>query len=77
MQVNKVVGKEVSIKKKKNQIKTAEYQENFLKVQSLGQVSLSRLQVKEDSAEKPCLAETRCTLHSTEFPLQKAQGCDV
>lgn len=57
------------LKKNKNQSKNAEYQASFLTVQSLRQVFLSRLQIKKDSREQPCLVREDAP-NSLDFTLQ-------
>jgi len=54
----------------------AEYQENFLTVQSLRQVFLPRLQTKEDSVEEPRLFREGAP-SSPDFTLQKANRFNV
>lgn len=77
MELNKATGEGVSLSSKKSKVKRyAKYQENFLTVQSLRQVFLSRLRTKEDSTGQPCLLREDAP-YSLDFTLQKAYKFNV
>lgn len=76
MELNKATGEGVSLSSKSKVKRYAKYQENFLTVQSLRQVFLSRLRTKEDSTGQPCLLREDAP-YSLDFTLQKAYKFNV